>query len=127
MADFTITILNSINTFAGITNKWNEWNWGFFKWGEGTADLPVAVVKLISETLTPSDALVQLAPDKLISETLSPTGDLSSEVLTDGSGYSYIFVSGVQNAESRSIVSYTSGSDPSVSWASHVSASSIWS
>lgn len=127
MADFTKTISNSVNTFGGITNKWNERNWGAFKWGEGTNDLPVDVMHLISEALAPDSGISERVVLHLISESLSPTSDISYEALTDGSGYFYVFPSGQTNHENQAIPSYTSGSSPGSTWTSATAGSTSWS
>lgn len=127
MADLTQSISESFNLFGGRTDLWNAFNWGAFKWGEGTAPLIVDVTDLISESLSPSDAITRFDSIGLVSETLSPTNDMTSEGLTDGSGYSYIFPSDVTNHESQAIPSYTTGSDPSSTWTSATAGSTTWS
>lgn len=127
MANFTKTILNAVNTFGGITDKWNERNWGSFKWGEGTNDLPVDVTHLISESISPDSAILSKNPNHVISESFSPTSEMISETLTDGSGYNYVFPSNTTEHENQAIASYTSGTSPNNSWSSGSAGSTTWS
>jgi hypothetical protein len=126
MADFAKTISNSINLFASPADKWGDWNWNAFLWGAGTADLQVSVTKVLSESLSFTDALYDKSIGHLIAESLSPVSDMSSEVLEDGEGYSYVFTSPATNAENRSNVSYASGSAAGTSWASSTAGSTTW-
>jgi hypothetical protein len=128
LANFTITVSNYVNTFGGITNKWNAFTWGSFKWGEGTADLPVDVMHVISESITPSSATPEKEVFFLISNDLPVSGDLSSEDLQDGAGYNYVFVSNASDAENRDFVTYTSGSvQNNTSYTSLTAGSTVWS
>ncbi len=127
MADFTKTISNSLNSFGGITNKWNSYNWGSFIWGEGTADLIVDVIKVISNALTPDSDISQTEVFLLLSNSLSTTDELSDVNLRDPVGYYYVFPSNTTNHKRTAIPSYTSGSNPSSTWTSGAAASGSWS
>ena len=120
------TILNSVNTFAGITDNWNAWNWGSFKWGEGTADLPISMTHLISESILP-DSGVKFEVEHIISEILFPTSAMNDEELTDGSNYTYVYPSDVTNAQNRVVTNYTSGINSNDAWTSGAVNPSIWS
>jgi len=128
MADFSVTINNSINSWGPApSNKWGAWNWNAFKWGEGTHDLTTETVKVSSETLSLSQSL-SLAADFVISlaNSVASAEDLGSEVLRSGS-YSYVFPSNVTDGESRSFATWTSGSVASVTWTSGTATSTSWS
>ncbi len=128
MADFTITIRNSMNMFGGSPSSlWGSWNWAAFKWGEGTADLPVEITHLISEALVLDSAIGGFEVNHVISEALGLSSDMVSEFLSDGSGYFYVFPSDVTNNDIRAIASYTSGSSPGSNWTSAAAGSTIWS
>ena len=129
MANFSKTISNSINTFAGgPSSLWNSYNWGAFRWGEGTADIIHLIVHLISESQSVSDSLAGFAvTHTLATETLSPTSETTSEQLQDGSGYTYIFVSNASDAENRDDAVWASGAANSQSWSSASVASTSWS
>lgn len=106
---------------------WGAYNWLAFRWGEGTADLPVAIGKLISESITPDSAINGFDSVHLISEIISLDSDMTDERLTDGSGYTYVFPSDVTNHENQSLASYTTGSSPNNTWTSATAGSSNWS
>lgn len=127
MADLTQTINESLNLFGGApTNFWNSYNWNAFKWGEGTNTQIVDTDNLILESETLSDVMY-LASEPYIEETISSTGDTSSRTLQDGSGYYYIFPSGVTNADNQSLASFVSGTTPSGTWTSASAGSTTWS
>ncbi len=128
MANFTITISNSVNLFGqSPASLWNQYNWGSFKWGEGTATIIWGMENFISETLSPTDAIVNLDTIRLISESLTPLSETISESLLDGSGYSYVFPSNTNDSELRARASYTSGSAVGSTWNSVVIGSTTWS
>ncbi len=127
MANFTKTISNSLNLFGGSpTSLWQAWNWNAFKWGEGTADLAVAAMHVISESLSLDSLVYDRSVVFVLSNTLSMDSDMNESYLTDGSGYSYLFPSDVTNHEDQSIASYVSGSRPSNSWSSGSVGASTW-
>lgn len=127
MANLTKTITNSVNTFGGITDLWGSWNWNAFKWGEGTADLPVAVIHLITNTLTPTETIAGFQVEHLISESLAPGSEMTDEKLLDGSGYYYVFPSNTIEHEDAVVSTYSSGSAPSSSWSAGTGNTTSWS
>lgn len=128
MADYTITITESLNMFGGgPTSLWNSYNWGSFNWGEGTADVITSTNHLVSETVTFTDSIVSKVIGKLVSETLTPTDAIAAEYLQDGSGYNYLFPSNTTNHVDQSIPSYTVGSTPDNSWSEDSDPNSTWS
>lgn len=128
MADFTITITNSFNTFGPKTDLWNEALWNAFKWGEGTNDTPVDVGKFIDAgSILPDSAIAAFYVLHLISESLSPTSAISLVTLQDSAGYFYVYPSNVTNHENQSLPTYTSGSTPSGTWTSATVGATVWS
>lgn len=126
MANFTITISNSLNTFGPApSDKWNQFNWNAFLWGEGTADLTVAVDKLLTNSLGFSDT-IGLQSGKLILNTLSLTDALSSESLIDSRGYNYVFPGGTTNPVNRISTSYSAVSSAAGSWSAVSQTSTTW-
>jgi hypothetical protein len=107
MADYTITISNTVRTFGPKPDVWGVMLWGD-KWGEGTADLPVDVIKVISNDITPDLSLFK-SITKFYQNTMTVDSETTSETLTDGNGYYYVFSKPTTEAESRDAVSYTSG------------------
>lgn len=149
MADHTITVTNSVRCFgAGPASLWNASyaTWGSFKWGEGTADIPHAIVHLVSvslsstdtphklvthlitETVTPSGMeIFRILPLKLISESISPDSEMTSEEVLDGSGYNRVFQGGVTDAENRTTTSWTDATDDTQTWSTATAATTTWS
>src|SRR3990167_5823929 len=118
MADHTITISNSLNLFGGSPSSlWNAYNWGAFKWGEGTVNVIWDLDHLISNSLTLDSAVIKDS-EKVISNTLTVSSEMTEEYVQDANGYFYIYVPGVTNAESRASGTYTSGTVSAVSWTS---------
>lgn len=124
-----MTIANHINCFGPApSNKWNAWNWAAFAWGEGESDLIAYVVKLLSESVSTSDTITPTVDFYLsIANTLSPVGDMGSEVLADGSGYTYVFPSDATDGEDRDTPSWSSGSASSASFTCQAAGSTTWS
>ena len=109
MADFSISISNSFNLLGeSPTSNWGFFTWGTDKWGEGSKDLSVAVVKLISNSLVP-DSSQFFDVTRLSSNSLEPSFETGGESLMDGSGYYYIFTLPTIDPESRSTATWTSG------------------
>lgn len=127
MAAFTITITNSINLFGPApSNKWNQYSWNSFKWGEGTNGLPKDVAKVVDNSLT-LDSSVGKTAKKTVTNALTVTVDMHSETLRDSSGYLHVFPSNVTEGESRAIPSWSQGSAGSSSWSQAAASSTSWS
>lgn len=132
MADLTKTITNQINFFGPApSTKWGvgfnyTMTWGTSKWGEGTEDLITSVEKMISNSITPSDAFGKDVI-KMISNSLSPTSETTYEDLQTSNGYFYVFVKPTTDAESRNLAAYTESTRPSASYTSAAVASTNWS
>lgn len=134
MADHSITITNAIVTFGPApSTKWGvgtpyTMTWGTSKWGEGTEDLMCAFEKVLSNSITPSDDNYYFNIEHLISlGSISPTFEMSSETLTDGSGYYYNFISNTSEAEDRDATTYTQVSNSSSSWTEDSDENTSWS
>lgn len=129
MADLTITISESLNVFGPApSNKWNEYNWNAFFYGEGNNAIAVSYEFLNSETLTPSDAFTTVSDfEYSFSETLTPSEAVSGERLSDPDGYSYIFTGGTTNAASATVAPYTSGTFGTGTWTSSTVTTTTWS
>jgi hypothetical protein len=133
VADFVISVSNSVNTFGPApSTKWGTntpytMTWGTSKWGEGTEDLIVQIVKnLTAETLTLTDALYK-NPNKLLENSADFTSETTAEALLSGNGYYYVFVAPTTDGEDRNLSTYTSGSAGSVTYTSVSVASTTWS
>lgn len=88
--------------------------------------LAKSTIKLIEDAFIP-DSDVEADPAKVISNDLSFGGDLSSEVLQDGTQvWDYVFVKPSINAKDRSTATFTSATNGSTAWTSG-STTTIWS
>lgn len=149
MADHNISISNSLNTFGPApSDKWNDWNWNAFKWGEGTEDLQVFVNLIVNtSSLSPtsemyfgfmhmldigSTALTSSVDPYLytgitIGNDLSVLADMYSESLQDNRGYYYVFADRTTEAENRFNPTYTENDATNTTWASAAVSSTSWS
>lgn len=81
MANLTITVSNRINVFGGApSDKWGQYNWNAFIWGDGTNDLVTDTNKLITNSLAPSSAVFK-EPNKLIANSLVPDSAVFKETI----------------------------------------------
>jgi hypothetical protein len=150
MTDFTKTITAAVNCFGqGPASLWNAYNWNAFNWGEGTADIRTDVWHLLTaQTVTPADGYAQkriahlLTPQTVtlngmevfrsyaytVVVTASVVGDMGSEGLTDGSGYSYVYPDRTTEGESRAFATWTEQVASAATWATAGAApSTTWS
>jgi hypothetical protein len=129
VADFTVTIANSLNVFGPApSNKWNAWAWNAFRWGEGTADLAVSVGKVIGNSLALSDSATPVTAFFVnVSATLTLASDMGSERLTDAAGYAYVFPSDTTEAENRDIPDWSTSTAATPTWSSATAGGTSWS
>jgi hypothetical protein len=145
MTAWNSTSTNALNLFGCPADNWNAFNWGSFKWGSGTADLPVRVVHLVTNTLAPTSAdqgfqVVKLVSNgitltddeaenlvKLIANTLDLTEDMAYEFLQDPNNWLHVFPEGVTNAHLQSVPTWTSPASGAVSWATAAAVTTNWS
>lgn len=129
MANHTITITNRINCFGPApSNKWNAHSWNAFVWGEGNTDLISAYDKILANAVSLANAVTLESTINLtISNSIAITSDNLSEGLTDGSGYSYVFISNTTNAEERPVTTWTRGTPDTETWTSGVVTTTTWS
>ncbi len=121
MTTFNQTITNSVNLFGPQdTNKWGAMIWGVDAWAYSQFDLPTSIEKLITNSLSLSDAVTTIVEHLItVTNSLSLTGDMYVESLIDSNGYYKVF--GVDtNAENRPLTSYNNLSDPATSYATLV-------
>lgn len=128
-SNFTQTVSNSINTFGGgPSTKWNSFSWGAANWGDGTNDLQTDVEKPLSESMSMSDAIgLSVAFSRSFSHSLDSTFEATNGTVTDASGYYRLFSGGVTNADDRSEVTYSQGTEAGTSWSSGTAQSTSWS
>ena len=127
MADYTITISESLNVFGPApSDKWSEYNWNAFKWGEGTNIVLLGVGAVLSDTPTLSDAFSALT-DVSLSDSITPSDAVTNETLTDSNGYTYVFTGNTTNAVNRASTTYTQQTSTAPVWTSGTGASTTWS
>jgi hypothetical protein len=132
MADFSITVRNSINTFGPApTDKWGSpFTWGSSLWGEGDQVISTSFFfpKTISNSIT-CDSSVALASSRfiLLSDSISQDFEMSNENLQDPNGYFHVFAKPSTNAEDRVMTSFTSEPRVTTSWSQSTGASTTWS
>lgn len=146
MTAFSKTIVVSISLFGyAPPSLWNQYNWGSFKWGEGTNTTPRTISHVYTNSLG-SDSTVVNSVSKLIDNSLGSdstvakdTGrtiaigtlgvnvDMAGEALADSEGYAHIFPDRTAQGESRSFETWADAADPSDTWASAAVSSTFWS
>lgn len=131
MADYSISISNSLNVFGPApSDLWNERAWNSFLWGEGSNDLQVIVTKYIenlTELSLDSSVSAYAYFNMTLDNSLAPDADMYSESVSDGSGWSYVFPSNVTDGESRFTPTYTEAAAASTTWTSATVATTTWS
>lgn len=127
MANFTITISNSLNVFGiAPADLWNAYDWNAFLWGEGTTDLPVTVGKVLDNS-TSSDSSQTRSQAHSIDNTVGTDVDMGNETLSEPSGWSYVFPNQASNLEDRDFTTWTEGTSSSTTWTTATAASTTWS
>lgn len=131
MANFAITISNSVNCFGiSPSTLWGAGNmtWGVSKWGYGTNQIPLGITSVFSNSESPTDSeTTTLDYRRTMSESLSPTEDMGSEYLLTGNGYYYLFAFPTRNRQSATVGSFISDAAQSTSWTSDPAGSTSWS
>lgn len=127
MADLLITVTNTMRTFGPWPDKWGEIKWGTDKWGEGTQDLPVDVVKIVTDATALDGLTILLASERIISNSLTLDSDATEETLKDPAGYNYLFVKPTTDSEQRTAATFSSAAAASTSWTSAAVGSTSWS
>lgn len=117
MADFEITVSNSMNVFGQEpATKWGDFNWGEGFWGFGSETTLIDVEKLISENVEQAFAIFN-TKGKLLVESIPSTFFVGDQVLTDGKGYvkKYPFSSGFSK-KGRQASIWTRATRPDSTW-----------
>jgi hypothetical protein len=127
MVALNITITNRLNVFGPApSNKWADYLWNSFNWGEGTADLQAFVLKTLSNSIAP-DSSASLGLVHPISNSLAPTTAMGSERLKDGSGYDYVFPDDTTEGEDRDFPTWTEPGAAASTWTPATDPSTSWS
>ncbi len=127
MAQFTATVTETVRLFgAAPSDKWGERNWGDFRWGEGTNQLPVGVFVGTSESQA-STAAVGVAPVINILESQASNADLEHAYVRDSAGYFYVFPDRTTDEIAATAPSWTARVSSTASWASSAATATSWS
>lgn len=126
MTAYSMTVTNSVNMF-GIAppNMWNDYQWGAFLWGEGTADLITRTTKVLANSVAGASAVYK-TPMHVISNSLTPSADMGAEYVRQGSYY-HVFPDRTTDAESRDTPTWTAASSTAPTWTSAAAGSTTWS
>jgi hypothetical protein len=133
MADFVVSISNSINCFGPApSTKWgtgtNTMTWGSSKWGEGSADLISESEKILSvQSIVIMGGVASLSPNKLISDTFELLSETTSQDLRTANGYYYFFVKPTLDPEQRNQSTYTVASVSATTYTTAPVTSITWS
>lgn len=127
MTTYSMTISNGLNCFGiAPSNKWGDWNWGAFLWGEGTQDLPIDFMKVLDNSQA-SDTEVSKIPYHLISNDLTATGDRSAEYVQDAQGYFHVYSDRTTDVEQADTPTWASGTVTAPTYTSQAVGSTTWS
>lgn len=125
--DYSITVSNNLKCFGGSpSNKWGDYDWGAFLWGEGTAVMLRAATKPIVNTQAIASETSK-KPTRKFSNTIEPNSDMTELVIKDGSGYSYVFPDNTTDGDDQYTPDWSVLDDPSSGWAETALPSDDWS
>ena len=128
MADFAISFSNSVNVFGlAPSTKWNEFQWGVGKWGQGTVDLSKQVEKILDANILASTDTHSNEVEKNIGDSESVTMEMTDTKLTDSNGYSYVFPGGTTDAEDQTRTTWSEVSFTNPTWTSGTVRGTSWS
>lgn len=146
MTAYSKTFVNAMRILGGAYSpKWQQYNWNAFNWGFST-NVQKAIVQVEADSITPTTARIHnvfhlylagehfsfneaiaIGPAKFIAySSFAATSAMTTENLQDGSGYTYVYPSLVQNAHNRSIPVYTSSTAGFTSFTSSTHSSTAW-
>jgi len=127
MADFTVTISNSIRPLEEAT-LWGTAEWGTSFWGYGSETIALAADKSLEESLQLSDSFVSEGGyNAVISNSILTAFEMINGNLVDASGYNYVFTGPSTNADQRNETSFTIITDGTTTWAPASSTTTTWS
>jgi hypothetical protein len=127
VAEVAVTVAETVRCFGGApTSLWNAYQWGAFKWGEGTASMVVGAFVGVSEAQASTSA-VQNAPAVAVSEAVTTAGTMVSGFIRDEAGYYRIFSNDTPDGEQRDTPTWTAGSTTTPTWTSAAATAASWS
>ena len=126
MADFTITISNSVNLFGPAdASLWGTMVWGTNFWGTDS-DQEFEVIKALSNGFSATVAF-SFGFDKTVStNTVSAAVDLATLTLQDSNGFCYVFPSDSKNAANNPDTSYSQVAGSDSTWTTFPISGTTW-
>lgn len=126
MADFTITISNTI-VLAGAADAslWGTMLWGTGFWGTDS-DLDLEIEKVFTNTVTATDAYTK-SSDKAIANSMGVASDVPTLILQDAAGFCYVFPSDQKNGAQNPDTSYSQVAGASDTWTTFPINGTTWS
>lgn len=127
MADYTITISNTLNVFGpSPASQWGSMVWGDDYWGE-SKNLSTTLEKFLNESISLSDSVTAIVQwFRTLSNGISVMADSNLGQLQDGSGWDYDFPGGVTDPNDRYIPDYTEDSNAGTSYTEVGNPSTDW-
>jgi hypothetical protein len=127
MAEFTASVSESVRCFGvAPSNKWNDYAWNAFIWGEGTAQIPVFVHMEVAESEA-ATADVNVGSFVGISESQAQAASLEDVYVRDEQGYYHVFPDRATDGEEQDTPTWSSGTAASATWAEAASSAPVWS
>jgi hypothetical protein len=127
MADFSITVSNTINMLGEPASLWGDMVWGVDKWGAGSEDLQVAVNKLIDNSQSFSqDILNKQISHRIDDQDIPLTSDATVIGVRSGI-WDYVYTLPTTNNDLAAHTSYTSSTVGTTSWTCAAAGSTTWS
>lgn len=116
MADFTITISNTVGLFGPAdASLWGTMLWGTDYWGTDS-DQEFEVIKALSNGFSASVAF-SFDFDKTVStNSVGLASDIPTLILQDSNGFCYVFPSDQKNAANNPDTSYSMVADTDATW-----------
>lgn len=129
MTQFNFTVSERVNVFGvAPTDVWNAYLWNAFKWGEGTAPLPLGIALGIAESQASTATVAMVAGFAIsVAETQASTAAVEDVFVRDENGYLYVFPDRATDFEDRDEPSWTTSSTTAASWTSGTAAVTTWS
>jgi hypothetical protein len=129
MAAFTFDISERTNVFGlAPTSVWNVYAWNAFKWGEGTAVLPLGLGLGVSEAEPSAETIdMQAIFAILIAEAGTFSGAVVDLSKMDAAGYTYVFPDRATDILDEDTPSWASATVTAANWAAVTTTSVTWS
>lgn len=145
-----MTMSSTIRTFGGApTDKWADYNWNAFKWGEGTDTIGRTIVQEVATAalaVTPAATanwrfVHLLSPAESVSladtfgfnfriacsNTVTPTNALEHAYVQDPNDYFRVFPEGVTDLTLRSTPTWVEGASTAAAWSTATAGTTVWS